>query len=64
MSDDKVDNVELKLDGHIYFVKKDVDGKVLSEDELDGDMCLKLLVAILDDASNHHILNAVFAAVE
>lgn len=55
---------ELKLDGHIYLVKKDAEGKVVSEDELDGEACLKLLIVILDDAIKNPALQAVFAALE
>ena len=64
MPDDKVDSVELKLDGHIYYVKKNAAGDVISEEEMDGDMCLKLLVAILDDAHKSPILKAVFASID
>jgi len=57
------DQTELELDGHIYLVKKDGDGNVTSKDELDGELCLRLLVAILDDAHQNPILKNIFAAV-
>ncbi len=63
MPEDKTSQ-ELKLDGHIYLVTKTEDGTVLSQDELDGEIILKLLVAVLDDATKNPMLQNVFSAIE
>ena len=52
------------LDGHIYYVSKDKEGNVISKDEVDGEMILKLLVAVLDDAMQNPVLQTVFSAIE
>lgn len=44
------DTLELELDGHIYTVEKDEEGNIISREELDGEMCLRLLIRILEDA--------------
>ena len=55
---------ELKLDGHIYLVEKDAEGTVVSQKELDGESCLKLLVAVLDDAVSNPYIQTIFSALE
>lgn len=57
-------SMELKLDGHIYLVQKDEEGKIVSEDELDGETCLNLLVAVLDDSVKNPYLETVFSNIE
>jgi hypothetical protein len=47
---------ELELDGKIYLVTRDEKGEVLSRDELDGETCLKVMVAVLDDSLQHPYL--------
>ena len=61
---DANESVELKLEGHIYYVKKDAAGNEVSKEMLDGETCLKLLVAVLDDALAAPILENVFSVVE
>ena len=43
-------DVSLELDGHVYVVEKDDDGNVISRDEIDGEVVLKLLLSVLSDA--------------
>lgn len=50
---------ELELDGKIYLITKDNDGNVISKDELDGETCLKVIVAVLDDALSNPLLDQV-----
>lgn len=63
MSDEEkkeVVSTELELDGKIFLVGKDEKGDVVSRDQLDGELCLKVVVAVLDDALKHPYLDKLF----
>lgn len=40
---------EIELDGHIYFVEKDENGKVVSKIELDPDLCLQVIIYAIEE---------------
>jgi len=44
-------NVDLMLDGAVYIVEYDAQGKIISKAELDGDAVLKALMFVLTKAS-------------
>jgi hypothetical protein len=46
----KLGSLELELDGHIYVTEKDKDGNIISREEIDGELVLKMLLNILEDA--------------
>jgi hypothetical protein len=41
---------ELELDGKIFFVEKDQEGNVVSREELDGELVLRALLTVIEDA--------------
>lgn len=46
----EVTNVELELEGKVFIVEKDKEGNVVSRDELNGELVLKSLLVVLEDA--------------
>ena len=55
---------ELKLEGKIFFVQKNEKDEVVSQEELDGEICLKLLLAVLDDANDYPLLKRLFEVAQ
>ena len=55
---------ELKLEGKIFFVQKNEKNEVVSQEELDGEICLKLLLAVLDDANDYPLLKRLFEVAQ
>lgn len=59
MSETKSASSELELDGHIFLVERDNDGNVTKRSELNPEICLKVIVAVLDDAIKNPILDTI-----
>ena len=57
MTDDIKTSAHLVLDGKIFIVETDADGNEVSKEELDGDVCLKALLSVLEDALKHPALD-------
>lgn len=45
-----VETLDIELDGNIYLVEKDKDGNVVGKSEIDGEVVLKMIVTILEQA--------------
>jgi len=48
---------ELTLEGKIFYVEKDDKGVVTEKSEIDGQLCLKVLVYLLDDAVKKPVMH-------
>ena len=42
-------HVDLELDGTIYLVQRDKEGKLLVRDPMDGEVMLKVLLSVVSD---------------
>ena len=49
------DHAELRLEGHIYLVQLDKEGKELLKSELDPELMLKTMVTFLSDAVHVYV---------
>lgn len=65
MSDEQKPEIassELELDGKIYLITRDAEGNVVDKDQLDGELCLKVMIAVLDDSLKHPYLEKLVEA--
>lgn len=53
--DEKTEFVDFKLEGKIWMIQKDKDGNVLLEQEMDGEILLKILLDMFSDAAENYI---------
>ena len=49
------DVLEMELEGKIFLVHKDVDGKMISREELNSEIMLKALLNTLEDALHSYL---------
>lgn len=49
------DYMSFELDGKIYVTERKADGTLISQEEIDGEVVLKLLVSVLEEALNKQI---------
>ncbi len=59
---EEVVSSELELDGRIFLLGKNAEGTVISKEELDGELCLKVVIAVLDDGLKVGYLEELFQA--
>ena len=55
--EEQVDSLQLRLEGNIFLIQCDKDGKELLKDEIDGEVCLKLINYILEDSIKEQLKN-------
>jgi len=55
--DERTESFELELEGKIFMNQKDKDGNSLIRKELDGEAILRIVVAILQDATASNFLD-------
>lgn len=46
-------SMNIELEGTIYLTELDKDGKVLKREPLDGEVCLKALLHVLEQSLDH-----------
>jgi hypothetical protein len=49
------DNLELELEGKIFLIHKDKDGKLINREELNGEIMLKAFLNTLEVALNSYL---------
>jgi len=58
--DEKCAYIDYELQGKIFLIQKDVEGNVLSRNELNGEVMLKIFAYLIDHIDNiqENILNS------
>lgn len=49
----------LVLEGKIFYVETDANGKEVTREELDGELCMQALVTVLDETVSHPVVDAL-----